>query len=728
MTEKKRGFANFIVDPTKRLLLKDGKAVPLSSKAFDLLTALINRQGDVVSKEELIETIWPDQFVEESNLTVQISTLRKALGEMPGENQFIVTVPGKGYKFVGEDNPVQQAITIENHSYSQIVIEDEIEEMAYDGSLGDRRRQLTSPSKNWLSRNWILAVAIAAVSLVVAIAAFYTFRNRISPSKDLLSKFQIRQLTNKGNVRFATMSPDGKLFAYVTGQVGLETLWLGRIDGGEDTILQKPAGSEYFSLAFSPDGKQLYFTSRSGPDAVPTLFKVAAAGGSDAEQLFEAIHNFTLSIDGTQIAYPRFNRELKKDEIFVLDLASLQRRLIPLNEPTIRFSFKSLSFSPDGQRIAFGIAGPDESQRLATARIADGTIEELNSTDFGEIKNTIWSSDGNSLILTATEHHAHSSVPQFRVWSVTLPSGEARTIASDLSSYGEALRLSSSGLLTIENRRMESVWVASANDLANAKLVTAAAFGKYDGLSGLAWTMDDQIVFVASDTRNEVVSMMNADGSGRKQLSTPGSLDDHLAVSPDDKYIVFESDRGGGSDIWRMNLQGGEIIQLTFEKTASLPCISFDSKSVYYSASNGLFNILKRVPIDGGVPVAMTDKESDSCSISPDGLSFAVLYQTDKTRLATFSNEGGKPTTQYELARTASLRSSPRWAPDGKSLIYNDANFGYWKQPIQGGPPSRLEGLPEERMYDFAWSRDGTHLAFVRGQEVRDVVLFTDQK
>ncbi len=65
-----------------------------------------------------------------------------------------------------------------------------------------------------------------------------------------------------------------------------------------------------------------------------------------------------------------------------------------------------------------------------------------------------------------------------------------------------------------------------------------------------------------------------------------------------------------------------------------------------------------------------------------------------------------------------------RWTADGKSVTYRDTAYGYWVQDIEGGEPRRLEGLPKEKFYNFSWSRDGKWLAFVRGQEIRDVVLF----
>src|SRR5438132_10177197 len=118
-------FEDFEIDGAKRLLFKQGTPLALNSKTFDLLEALVERHGEVVSKDELLDKIWEGQFVEESNLTVQISTLRKLLGESRGENKYIVTLPGKGYKFVGEPAERADAVTIENHRISRITIAEE---------------------------------------------------------------------------------------------------------------------------------------------------------------------------------------------------------------------------------------------------------------------------------------------------------------------------------------------------------------------------------------------------------------------------------------------------------------------------------------------------------------------------------------------------------------------------------------------------------------------------
>jgi DNA-binding winged helix-turn-helix (wHTH) protein/TolB-like protein/Tfp pilus assembly protein PilF len=95
-------FGRFRLNVAERVLLRDGEPVPLTPKVFDILVVLVENGGQVVSKEDLMKRVWPSTFVEEGNLTQNISLLRKALGETPGGVQFIETVPRRGYRFVAE--------------------------------------------------------------------------------------------------------------------------------------------------------------------------------------------------------------------------------------------------------------------------------------------------------------------------------------------------------------------------------------------------------------------------------------------------------------------------------------------------------------------------------------------------------------------------------------------------------------------------------------------------
>src|SRR5687768_13246215 len=104
-------FGDFRLDAARRLLLlKSGaRALPLTSRAFDTLLYLVEHPGKLLSKATLIGAIWPDVVVEENSLNQNISLLRRVLGEHPGEYRFIVTEPGRGYRFVAEVRTINES-------------------------------------------------------------------------------------------------------------------------------------------------------------------------------------------------------------------------------------------------------------------------------------------------------------------------------------------------------------------------------------------------------------------------------------------------------------------------------------------------------------------------------------------------------------------------------------------------------------------------------------------
>jgi DNA-binding winged helix-turn-helix (wHTH) protein/TolB-like protein/tetratricopeptide (TPR) repeat protein len=187
-------FDGFQLDARKRLLMRDGHAVQLSSKAFDLLLTLVESGGREISKEELMERVWTDQIVEDANLTVTMSHLRKALGEKANEHRFIVTIPGRGYRFVGESQ-VAEGLIVEQHTVSQIVIEQD--ERDNDTIAIPARASLPESSSNLMrtrmsalpardahllsSRKLIASAAVIAL-LAITIGAYYFWTKRGTPT------------------------------------------------------------------------------------------------------------------------------------------------------------------------------------------------------------------------------------------------------------------------------------------------------------------------------------------------------------------------------------------------------------------------------------------------------------------------------------------------------------------------------------------------------------------
>src|SRR5579859_5969907 len=95
-------FGPFRLDPTERLLLRDGRPIPITPKAFDVLLVLVQRSGHLIEKRELLEAVWPASFVEEGNLSVMVHALRKAFGSDHRDYTYIETVSKRGYRFVAD--------------------------------------------------------------------------------------------------------------------------------------------------------------------------------------------------------------------------------------------------------------------------------------------------------------------------------------------------------------------------------------------------------------------------------------------------------------------------------------------------------------------------------------------------------------------------------------------------------------------------------------------------
>src|SRR5687768_7013656 len=95
-------FGPFVLDPEQLLLTQAGEALNLPPKALETLRILLENRDRIVDKEELMEAVWPETFVEENNLNQCVSSLRKALGDTPRQPRYIATFPGKGYRFVGK--------------------------------------------------------------------------------------------------------------------------------------------------------------------------------------------------------------------------------------------------------------------------------------------------------------------------------------------------------------------------------------------------------------------------------------------------------------------------------------------------------------------------------------------------------------------------------------------------------------------------------------------------
>ena len=170
-------FGSFRIDRRERLLLHDGAPVPLPPKVYDTLLALVIHSGHIVEKEELMKAVWPDTFVEEANLTVNVSALRKALGEGESGQRYIETVPRRGYRFVPTVTEVKNSSAdsfAEEQNNPRLVIEEECKVDVANEESADPTGVYGLPR----APRWGLPVVVIFLLVGVSVVAYYTWMKR----------------------------------------------------------------------------------------------------------------------------------------------------------------------------------------------------------------------------------------------------------------------------------------------------------------------------------------------------------------------------------------------------------------------------------------------------------------------------------------------------------------------------------------------------------------------
>src|SRR4051794_1620795 len=187
-------FGPFVVDPLKRRLWRDRSLVPISSKTFDVLVVLLEHRDHSVSKDELLNLVWPDTAVNENNLARQISSLRRALGQRPDEHDFVVTIPGHGYRFVATvhqlaDVPPELRNGGNGHAPHPPEPAADVEEPHGGEFVPGPERPASLPAdsgRGWWPRRqgrWLsLGILGAAIGAVIAVAADLQLRHRPDPA------------------------------------------------------------------------------------------------------------------------------------------------------------------------------------------------------------------------------------------------------------------------------------------------------------------------------------------------------------------------------------------------------------------------------------------------------------------------------------------------------------------------------------------------------------------
>jgi Tol biopolymer transport system component len=261
------------------------------------------------------------------------------------------------------------------------------------------------------------------------------------------------------------------------------------------------------------------------------------------------------------------------------------------------------------------------------------------------------------------------------------------------------------------------------------RLARKVTFGTGGFRSHLRWTTGGKIVFDSETVGAPDISVMDADGGAQKQLlgdflgqAGAGSV----AVSPDGRHVFFSFDPDGMRDIWRMDINGGNLLRLTNGGGKDSPHCAPDGKWLIYTDISADKPTLWKVSIDGGEQVQLTKTFTRIPSVSPDGKLIACFFANDNAglswKLALLPFDGGEPVKVFPQALYASYPA--KWTPDGRALTYTDGSqSNIWLQPVEGGEPKKLTDFTNDLIFGYEWSPDGKRLACVRGIWERDLVL-----
>jgi DNA-binding winged helix-turn-helix (wHTH) protein/Tol biopolymer transport system component len=610
-------FGGFRVDPAHRLLLRDDKPVPLQPKAFDILLALLRNSEEVVLKDDLMKMVWPDTFVEEANLAQNISVLRKALGEAKGENRYIVTVPGKGYRFAEPvrsvsiaAGPAEEAedVTVERRTNSRIVIESgAVGQEAVNSVLVSNGglQALPGPTREALYKRPIVAL----MTLAVVLAGGLWYLNRPLPQPRITGYAQI---THDGRDKELDSTDGSRL--YFT-QLSPRSIAQVSVNGGEVAEIPVSMPSQPFEtslLDVSPDGSNALIGTIDDEEHLPRSMWVAPTFGGAARRLEQGV-NGVFSPDGASVIY-----SAPGGDIFVIRTDGTGRRKLA----SVSSAASWFRWSPDGKKIRFSKDG------LLWEMSADGSEQHQLLPD--------WHQPGNQCCGSWTAEG------RLYVFQLNLPSGGR----SEIWALQEGWRLFHRG-------------TAGPIRLTTGPLSWSRPIFSRDG----------KRIFAEGITQRGELSRIDLK-TGETQALLGGISAEFVSFSNDGKSVAYVSYPDGV--LWKADRDGNNRVQLSAPPVYAVnPRWSPDSKQILFMGlTPERRSAAYLVSAEGGAPrklVADDNLQTGDASWSPDGrrilIDWGGLYSPpEKRELRILDLDSRQMTT---IPGSKGLWSS-RWSPDGR--------------------------------------------------------------
>ena len=661
-------FGPYRLETAQRLLLHEGKGLTLAPKTFDLLQLLVQSRGRVLTKKELMSALWPDSFVEESNLAFQISALRKVLGTKGGE--WIETLPKYGYRFSG---PVSQ-IAVEPGDAPKIA------ELPEDGhsepTRSDREPAFGTPRRGAslqkrISANKVVWVFIAVVAILAALYGLLGLR-RTKPQQNVVRflvspppKVTIQDLDS------LALSPDGSRLAFIgESSDGQKQLWLRPLDSVDAEPL---AGTELVTSAFwSPDSASLAFFAGG------KLKRIDVRGGAP-----QTICNS-----------PAGRGTWSKSGIILIDGPGAEIYKVPAPggelEPATQLDrdaqetfHASPQFLPDGRHFIYFV----RSSR------SENTGIYISSLD----------SKGHKRVVNSNTNAAYASLSSAREDE---PGYLLYTAGTDL--VRQAFDLKKQAL------------VGNPAVLAHRVLMQMTR-----GIARATFSVSQNGVLAyrtRAETGNTELVWLDRQGRRLSRIGEPGDYS-NPALSPDESKLVVSRTEvpTGGRDLWLLDLSSGAKSRFTFDPADTTNAVwSPDSRDVVFNAvHDGAVDIYLK-PVTGTTKAKelLASRENKQVeSWSPDGR--FILYRIDnKTWILPV--EGGKVAGPYPM-------EYPAVSPDSRWVAYTSNESGRTEVYVQTFPPT--EGrwqISTTGGTEPLWRNDGKELYYLSGDKLMAVEVKTN--
>src|SRR6202050_2218567 len=434
--------------------------------------------------------------------------------------------------------------------------------------------------------------ALAVLALIgVAAIAVVLFKSHGHENTFNAQNMSIVKLTETGKAAGVAISPTGQYVVYVLREGEMQSLMVRQVATGSDVQILPPGVSVFYGLTFSPDGNYIYFTEASKENQLfSSLYKMPVLGGNPQQVVRDIDTGISFSPDGKQFAFIRGIPDKGTFKLLVAKADGSGEKLLTSMSANITIAgLLTPAWSPDGKTIIFASLLPSVSSQLNEFTVATGAVRTLFATH-GALGRPHWLPDGEALLVPMRDE---SGGAQGQLWRVSYPSGEAQRLTNDLTDYSLAwLDLTTDGttVVTVEATVSLDLWSAPGGDSARATQITSGG----PAIFGISTLGKDRIVFT---NRNRELFTAKYDGSERTLVAGSDRNVLFAWACGDGKHIVYAVPRGNGSDIWRMDADGSNQLQLTHDQSTLLPVCSADGSLITFDYDGQLSSW--RMGIDG---------------------------------------------------------------------------------------------------------------------------------